>query len=74
MKTLIVILGLSIATPVFACPGMEGHDETPKTADKNKSDKKETEKPAPKDTAKKDAPKPAPKPEAPKTGDKVSAK
>jgi len=72
MKTLIVILGLSIATPVFACPGMEGHDETPKTADK---DKKETEKPAPKDTAKKDAPKKdAPKPEAPKTGDKVSAK
>ena len=70
MKTLIVVLGLSIATPVFACPGMAGHDETPTTANK---DKKETEKPAPKDTAKKEAPKPAEKPSA-KPGDKVSSK
>ncbi len=63
------VLSLSIAAPVFACPGMESHDEAPRTADK--TEKKETEKPAPKDTAKKDAPKPAPKPApTPKTAQK----
>jgi len=68
----VTLLSLSIAAPVFACPG---HDEAPRTADKAKEPSQETAKTA--DKAKADkakADKPADKAKTDKPADKVSQK
>jgi len=63
------VLSLSIAAPAFACPGHEGHDQTPRTAEKAKAPASEAAKA---DKAKDAAP--AKTADAAKPADKVSQK
>jgi hypothetical protein len=80
MKKLAIIASLAIATPVFACPGHDSDDNTPRTAEKDKAkdaDKaKAKDADKAKDTAKTQdkAAKPADKDKDAKKPDKVSQK
>ena len=71
MTKLAILLSLTIAAPVFACPNMD-HDEAPaRTADKDKGN----DTTAKKDTAKDQKPADAKtKTDGKKPGDKVSIK
>ena len=72
MKKLALLVSLAFATPVFACPHMDG--EAAKTADKDKKEEPKKDTTTAKDTKPADTAKAKPAPAPTKTGDKVSQK